>query len=364
MTNKVFFYKAIRVIKRKMGAFWGSIFYSTNKALSAMECRPYELRLELTNLCNADCIFCGYQFQKRKTEVMSDEVFLKSVNDFVSIGGGSVSLTPIVGDPLLDPQFLNRVKYLRSLPQIDRINVTTNGILLHKHGIDNILKSGLSSITLSTAGFDEKMYQRVYRSNSYEEVKRNSLALLKKNAALEDPTSIVIALRSDRPLKDVLKDPDFQPILNFNPIIDFTWAFTSVGGRITRDILPEVMRLKVIPKKNKPCENLYNGPVVLSDGTVIACFNVAAMDSMEDLGIGNILESNLREIWEGNRLKEIKNSFGKSTLNPTCANCDAYKSRELFRTSEGRLRASLNRARHNGKVVFRKTKFDVPFGGG
>lgn len=329
-----------------------------------MESRPYELRLELTNLCNADCIFCSYQFQKRKTEVMSDEVFLKSVNDFVSIGGGSVALSPIVGDVLLDPQFLERVKHLRSLPQIDRIYVVTNGILLHKFGIDNILKSGLSSITLSTAGFDEEMYQRVYRSNSYKRVRQNILELFQKNADLASPVPIVIALRSDRSLKDVLKDPDFQPILKFNPIIDFTWSFSSLGGRISRDVLPEAMKMKPMPKKSKTCANLYHGPMILSDGTVMACINVAAMDGMEDLGIGNILDSDLADIWEGHRLKKIRDGFGKSTLNPTCSNCDAYKIPEIYRTSEGRERARLNRARHNGQLVFRKTKFDEPFGGG
>ena len=37
--------------------------------------RPFELHLELTNLCNANCIFCPYQFQERPTGFMSDEVF-------------------------------------------------------------------------------------------------------------------------------------------------------------------------------------------------------------------------------------------------------------------------------------------------
>jgi radical SAM protein with 4Fe4S-binding SPASM domain len=364
MFIKTFIYKAQRVIKRKLEAFLGNILFPINKTLQAMQCRPYELHLELTNLCNADCVFCGYQFQERKTDFMSDKIFQKSVDDYASIGGGSVSLTPIVGDALLDPKFLDRVKYLRSMPQIDRINVITNGILLHKHGIKNILQSGLSSITLSTPGFEEKMYQRIYRSNSYEKVRQNILELLKQNTELKNPIPIVIGLRSDRPLKEILKDPDFQPILSFNPIIDFAWAYTSVGGKISPDTLPKEMKIRSMPIKNEACVNLYNGPMVLSDGNVLACHCVAAMDASEDLGIGNILDSDLGIIWKGNRLKELINSFGKSTLNPTCANCDMYRNLELYRTSEGRLRAKLNQARDDGKIVFKKTKFDVPFGGG
>jgi len=108
-----------------------------------MESRPFELHLELTNLCNANCVFCPYQFQTREVQFMSDEVFYKAVQDYVSIGGGSVGLTPIVGDALIDPKFLDRARYLRSLPQVDRIWLTTNCILLDRFGIEPVLQSGI-----------------------------------------------------------------------------------------------------------------------------------------------------------------------------------------------------------------------------
>ena len=65
------------------------------------------------------------------------------------------------------------MRHLRSLPAIDRIWVTTNAILLDKHGIANVLDSGVSFITISTAGFDEEMYRRVYRNSSYQRMRRN-----------------------------------------------------------------------------------------------------------------------------------------------------------------------------------------------
>jgi len=45
---------------------------------------------------------------------------------------------------------------------------STNAILLDKHGVTQVLDSGLSHITISTAGFEENMYRRVYRSTSYQ----------------------------------------------------------------------------------------------------------------------------------------------------------------------------------------------------
>src|SRR5260370_3220459 len=158
---------------------------------------------------------------------MTDEVFSKAVSDFISIGGGSVGLTPIVGDALIDPKFLERVRYLRSQPSIDRIFLTTNAILLDKHGIAEVLASGITNITISTAGFDRNMYERVYRSQSYERMRRNVLELVKQNADRDNPVHVTVGLRAERPLDVVLKDTDFIHILHFRHAIDFSCSFTS-----------------------------------------------------------------------------------------------------------------------------------------
>ncbi len=363
MISRVLLSKAVRVMRRKLSAFAGRL-YPLQDTLEAMTLRPYELHLELTNICNANCVFCPYQFQVRPFQVMPDSVFYKAVDDFVKCGGGGVGLTPIVGDALIDPQFISRVRYLRSLPGIDRIWVITNGILLDKRGIDNVLDCGLTSITISTSGFHEPSYTRIYRSKWYKRVHQNVLNLLERNATCANPVPITIALRSDRPLEEVVNDSDFRPILAYRPQIDFTWSFTSANGRITRDVLPEGMRLREIRSRHEACVQLYNGPIVLPDGTVMACSCVAAMDAMSDLGIGNVETANLVDMWKGEPIKALRAGFAAQRLNKTCAGCDMYRDLELYRTSEGRHRARLNRARYEGHLVKRSDRPSDPFAGG
>lgn len=348
--NRLFAQKVARVIGRKADAFAGR-FYPLQKTLDAMASRPFELHLELTNLCNANCVFCPYQFQQREVQFMSEEVFRKAVGDYAGSGGGSVGLTPIVGDALIDPKFLERVRYLRSVAQVDRIWLTTNCILLDRFGIDAVLQSGVTAINVSTAGFDAAMYERVYRNASYQRMRRNVVELVERNTALGSPVAIAIALRPDRPLDEVMADPDFQPILAHNPALDFTWSFTSANGRITREILPATMKLRVVTARPEACVNTYNGPIVLPDGTVMGCSCVAAMDAVEDLGIGNVLRSPLSEIWTGAQTRQLRASFKEGGLNATCAGCDMYRDLEFYRTRDGRRRAELNRARAAGKSV-------------
>lgn len=358
--------KAVRVLARKVDALTGRIFFNLERTLESISLRPFELHLELTNICNADCVFCPYQFQQRPKEFMPDEVLHKAVDDFVSIRGGSVGLTPIVGEALVDPKFLERVRYLRSKSAIDRIFLTTNAILLDRVGISEVLTSGVSAINISTAGFNRDNYRKIYRSAAYDRMKNNVTALVKENARLGSPVNISIGLRTDRPLDEVLKDPDIQPILEHRPAIDFTWSYTSAGGRITRDLLPATMRLRKAPAKREPCVSLFNGPIVLANGDVLACSCVAAMDAVPDLLIGNIAKQSLCDIYTSRNMRELRGQFrcGTAAMNLTCANCEMYRDLEMYRTHEGRARAAVNRRRHAGETVKRRDRRRYIFQGG
>lgn len=353
--NTVFVDKVRRVLKRKAEAFYGSLRGDLDSTLEAMAARPFELHLELTNLCNADCIFCPYHFQQRPHAFMSEDVFRRAVDQFAAMNGGSVGLTPIVGDALVHPQFLERVRDLRARPEIDRIFLTTNAILADRVGIDALLTSGITTVNISTSGFDEASYRRIYRSSAYKRMRDNVTALARENSRLGRPVNLSIGLRTDRPLDEVMKDPDFQPILEHEPQIDFTWSFATAGGRITREMLPAGMKLRANPKKSEPCVNLYNGPIVLPDGAVIACSCLAAMDAFDDLTIGHLDRSSLLEIYTGELMRELRRQFrpeqrARGCLNATCAGCDMYRDLELYRTAEGRQRAELNRQRLEAPV--------------
>lgn len=362
MLNAVFFDKLRRVGQRKAEAWLGRL-RPLAPTLEAMAVRPYELHMEVTNLCNANCVFCPYQYQQRPTEFMDDAVYTKALEDYVQAGGGSLFLTPIVGDALIDRKILDRIRQARAYKAIDRIKLITNAIMVDRYGAEAILTSGVSSILFSIGGFEEAMYERLYRSKQYKRVLANLLSLFETNEKLGRPVHLVIGLRSDRPLDEVMAQPDFQPFRAFNPAIDFTWSFTSAGGRITRDALPEGMRLRRVGTKREPCVVTYNGPMVLTNGDVVACSCVAAMDAVADLKIGNIMEQNLVEIWTGEAMRRLRANFGTSALNPTCQACDMYRDLELYRTREGRERAEINRRRLAGEIVHREAINSIDVGG-
>ncbi len=202
---------------------------------------------------------------------MTEAVFRKTVAEYVAMGGGSINLTPTVGDPLIHPKFVEWVCYLRSMPQIDRIVVTTNGILLARHGIEAILDAGLSRINISIAGFDEDMYRRVYRSEAYKKVRNNVTELLALNRKRPDLIPIVLCLRADRPAEVCACRPGTAAVVGVQSTDRMSGDFQPFGGLMNQ--LPAGMQLAPVPGKSKTqaCRRTYMGLVVQSNGDIQAC---------------------------------------------------------------------------------------------
>ena len=148
------------------------------------------LTIELTNICNAKCKFCAYRYQKREKNTISDELFKNAVCQFAGIGGGTLNLTPIVGDPLIDKNLISKIKYARKMKEIEHIFFFTNLIGLSNFDINDLLLSGIHKIHVSVCIGSREMYTRVYGVDKYDSVMQNLDSLLKENRRLGDRVKI------------------------------------------------------------------------------------------------------------------------------------------------------------------------------
>ena len=171
------------------------------------------LNIETINICNANCTFCGYQYQTRETGCMDRELFKKIILEYVEIGGGDLGLTPTVGEPLADKYLLERIKFARSFDKIKKIQFHSNLISLAKFNIKDFVNSGITAVYVSTSGLDQDMYKRVYRSNEYNRMYNNLINLLKENKNSGNPIDITMDMRTDKTLNETLNFPDYKKLL-------------------------------------------------------------------------------------------------------------------------------------------------------
>ena len=158
-----------------------------------------QLGFEITNACNANCSFCAYRFMKRKLRIIETKKIDKIVKEYSEQGGGTINFTPVVGDPLVDKELLDKIKICKSYKNINDIFLYTNGLFLNKFNSEELVFSGLTRISISTYIGNAEGYKKYYGSHRYKQVMNNIRNLLKVNKNM-NPINITLHLRVDLPL--------------------------------------------------------------------------------------------------------------------------------------------------------------------
>lgn len=287
------------------------------------------LFVQVTNICNAKCIFCAYKDLETPKGIMTFETFKKAIDDYVQIGGKTVSFTPIIGDPLIDPGLLKKIAYARSFKQIKKIYFYTNGILLSGNDkYKDIIESGVDEICVSVGDLNKDLYKKVYNVDAYTLVIDGLHKLLEYNKKAGERVSISINFRTYSPPKTIIESTDFQtyikPYLSTKVVYEFLNNYDNWGGIIKQEHLIGIMKSRRVQRiKNIPCVRTFE-PTILQDGKVRACSSRCRKTEFDDLVIGNIHENSLQEIYFGENMKRVRESFLKRKHLPTCIDCSRY----------------------------------------
>lgn len=342
-------------LERKIPGIIG--YFSRRKHLQEMlSQRPFMIHVNNTNICNSNCSFCAYKYQTVPKMTMSLPLFRRIVDEYDGIGGGQLSITPIVGEPLIVENLLAYLEYLASKPSISLFMVT-NGILIDKYGAD-VLLDYIHNWQISMSGFDEDMYKRMFGTNKYQRVRKNICDLLEANSRRSNPRNIQITMRTDRPIRQVVSYPDFQEVLKHKPDLQFAHRYSDFGGLISdKDFELPVKFYGGRHKLGFKCLVAVRGLAVCPDGTVLACNCFEAVNYPEDLRIGNINEQSLLDIWRGQKRKEFLESFNIfRARRPVCRKCKSYRPEYFLYTKKSISEMEENMKRWNGSLMCQKDR--------
>lgn len=286
--------------------------------------RISRLAIEITNCCNANCSFCAYKYMQRPKYILSNEQFKVFLDKYVEYGGGELKFTPIVGDPLMDTHFIEKIKMARQTGVITHMYTYTNLIGLKNFDIKDLLTSGIGKIDISTCFANKEMYQRLYGVDKYEEVMDNLRELAMMNKKLGIGVKINIFLRTDKPYEEMISSfyyKYFTEVLGCNVRIMENWD--NWTGFIKLEDLPKGQVFREIGDMKEPCHLLYKGLIILGNGDVGACW---CRDFEGTLIVGNIYQNSLEEIWNGEKLKTLRDNWVTGKIPEVCKNCYQYTS--------------------------------------
>lgn len=291
---------------------------------------PLFLQIETTNVCNAACIFCAYSGMTRKKGVMSLELFRKIAQDYAAMGGGPVCLTPVVGDALLDPHFLERLDILAEYPEIKQVTVTTNGIALDRYSDRQLcrLLERLFCLQLSIGGLDPVTYRTMFGVDRFSLVTRGMERLLQLRDSLADPAHLSFAFRTnDRNFESRFKD-QLDRYRQQGVHVSHIWSYANYSGAVKDDRERNLVVYEGRGKKRGRCVSPSMNMTVCWDGTITAC---GCADFQGDkLTIGHVERDALSEVWSGKKRRAFLDSFASGKLPPICRECSGYTPDTVF----------------------------------
>jgi MoaA/NifB/PqqE/SkfB family radical SAM enzyme len=291
------------------------------------------LILGVTNICNARCVFCAYpravDNKDLKGGVMRLELFKKVVDEWKSLGGEAIDLTHTVGDPLIDPGLVEKIKYATGTAGIKRVSFTTNGILLNRNDTyRRVIDAGATEIFISTSGTEKEAYEKTYGVNHYDDMISGVHNLLKYNREKGEPVHIAVRFRNSEKPSEIIRSRDFiekiKPFFSKQVRCNFTAGFDNWGGLIKQDELLGSMKLRqVVNDINVPCRALF-GFMVRYDGSVRLCGCRFKKTDMDDMVVGNVQEQSLLEISRSPKAWALIEGFFQGKRPETCKGCSLY----------------------------------------
>ena len=138
-------------------------------------CMPSQGVLNLTDICNYRCSFCEIHHVHEKIPVKHKNIInldiIKTYESWIrhlSI----LNFYGSVGEPMINPHFVQIAAYLKEkYPQLS-LSVNTNGFFLTPETADALIRCGFNNILVSMHAADQETYQKLLGGN-FERVASN-----------------------------------------------------------------------------------------------------------------------------------------------------------------------------------------------
>lgn len=136
------------------------------------------LRISVIDRCNLRCVYCmpeeGLEMTSHE-EVLTYGEIVRICKIMAKTGLKKIKLTG--GEPLVRKELPKLAGRLKAIPGIEKVTLTTNGILLEEL-MEELHDAGIDSINISLDTLDRDLYAQITRRDQLETVKKGIEAAL------------------------------------------------------------------------------------------------------------------------------------------------------------------------------------------
>jgi radical SAM protein with 4Fe4S-binding SPASM domain len=274
------------------------------------------VNLELTNKCPMKCIMCPRTYKMTRVQGFMDfKVFKKIIDEIWDIDAPFIHKDGFwlhhFGESLLHPEFDKMIRYCSDKGV--NVGLSVNPLVMGEKIARRLVESRPNRLFIALDGHDNESFYKIRGvPNAYEKSKENVLRYLeiKRELHINIKTSICmidfpINESSINKVYDYWEDMDGVNDVHLKP-------FTDWNGKVK-----EISNLKKIDKVDK-CQKPWFYMSIMWDGNVVPC----CYDYDNLYVLGNVNNSSLKEIWNGDSMKRLRIEFKTNNIqNPLCVEC-------------------------------------------
>ncbi|MGP1576581.1 MAG: radical SAM/SPASM domain-containing protein [Treponema sp.] len=294
-------------------------------------------QIELTSKCNERCVHC-YIPHNLKLYDISDNLFYSVLDQLSEMNILSLCLSG--GEPMLHPHFKD---YLKTAKKYDFfINILSNITLLDDEIIEIMKDGNISSVQTSLYSMIPEHHDSITQvKGSFEKTKNGILKLIENDIPMTVSCPTMKQNKND--FKDVIRwchehkiqaHTDYIMMAEYNHETENLSNRLSVeeAGGIISEVLKEdfhyqrdVLAANFIERCNK---NQFNPERRLCGvGQSVCCMvsngNVYPCAGWQEMILGNLNDSSLKEIWENSeKIKWLRSLKFKDMGGGECCKCD------------------------------------------
>lgn len=300
---------------------------------------PYKLlsvKLKIIDKCNLRCKMCNHW--RQHVEALSFDFYKPIVNDLVDLGCQKIHFTG--GEPMLYPNLLSLMNYIRQCNDNIKISMTTNATLIDGNMAKALAQSGLKRANISIDSPEESLHDTIRGVSGAFNKACNGFQCLKKympkrpfyiNTVLS-PWNYKTLIGLPKLAKELGATGINLQTLNIHTVESYPFT-TPQWDELNTDILPVLLaeaKKYQIPidmpqmirnadgyKNNHRCYVLYCHLLINYLGIVYPCCNLMGTP------MGDLHHNSIKEIWQGINYQKLRQKQ-QLPIHQRCADCGLF----------------------------------------
>jgi len=316
------------------------------KLLYWLETCPSYLEVEVTTRCNLRCIICEHTYWREENRDMSFEEFKSIIDQFPKLKW--IGLTGI-GESFLNKDFLKMLRYVKDKDIF--VELYDNFFLIDRETARELIAMAIDKIYISLDAATKDTYEKIRVGSDFERVVRNlkNFFQAKKEMKAHFPEIAFHYIVNKLNLSEM---PQYIELVRSivgeeSATVQFSRMLHAFKG--TKDLFTEVpaeivqatekkareFNLKVVwsadtPQIKPPISKCteWTMPFIFVNGDVIPCCagnEAENRDFQKKTALGNIFKQDFKEIWRGERYKNLRKMLKKGNIPASCRNCPLYQ---------------------------------------